>query len=161
MQQAASRYANDWNESIDSKSELSVRQVTKTTKMVNQHRKIMVKCGLGFFIYAVLLVFMCTKSASLGYEIEGLNKDIQKLETENNRLEYQISQKSSLSRVEQIATSQLGMQKVDLQNSIAMEMEAQPVTVAAKENKNVNNAISQKPLYKIYTSLSHLAQNSL
>lgn len=161
MQQAASRYATAWSEPIESQAELSVRQVTRTTTKVNHHRKLMVKSGVGVFLYAVLLVFLCAKSASLGYEIEGLNKDINKLETENNRLEYQISQKSSLSRVEKLAASTLGMEKLDLNNSIAMEVQSQPITIADQADKNENNTISQKPLYKIYTSLSHLAQNSL
>lgn len=160
MQQAASRYATAWKEPIDSRTELSVRQVTKTTKKTNLHRKFLVKTCLAFFVYGVLLVFLCARSASLGYEIEGLNKDIQKLETDNNRMEYQISQMSSLSRVERLASSKLGMQKVDYNNAIAMEVQAQPLKVAEKKDKNAN-AVSQKPLYKIYTSLSHLAQNSL
>lgn len=161
MQQATARYMPTWNDVIDNQAELSVRQVTRTTRKVNQHRKVMVKCGIAFFAYAVLLVFLCAKSSTLGYEIEGLNKDIQNLETANHRLEYQISQKSSLSRVEKLASTKLGMQKLDLNNSIAMEAPSQPLKVASKADPKMSNTISQKPLYKIYTSLTRLAQNNL
>lgn len=160
MQQAASRYINDWAQEIPVQPELSRQQVTRTTRNVNQHRKVMVKCVLGLFVYAVILVFLCSKSASLGYEIEGLNKEIGNLETKNHRMEYQIAQMSSLSRVEKIAVSQLGMQNAEMNNSLAMEVQPEPVKVASQPNTDTNsNSISHKPLYKIYNSLSQLAQN--
>ncbi|CFX62484.1 Cell division protein, FtsL-like [Syntrophomonas zehnderi OL-4] len=161
MQQTASRYTT-WNQPKDNKTDLSIRQVTRVTKKTNHHRKLMVKCGLGVFVYSVLLVFLCAKSASLGYEIEGLNKDISKLETANKRLEFQISQNSSLPQIEAIAVSNLGMEKLDINNSLAVKAEPQPVQIAKQKEKNTaDNTASQKPLYKIYTSLSKLAQNSL
>ncbi len=161
MQQAASNYSNEWRQEIQEQPELSRQQITTTTRKFNQHRKIMVKCGLGLFAYAVLLVFLCSNSAGLGYEIEGLNKDIQSLESDNHRMEYLIAQGSSLSRVEKIASSQLGMQKAEMNNSLAMEMKPEPVKVAGKSTNNASNELSQKPLHKIYNSLVHLAQNSL
>lgn len=161
MQQAAARQTT-WNQPMDSKAELSVRQVTRITRKTNHYRKVMIKCGLGIFAYSVLLVFLCAKSASLGYEIEGLNKDISKLETANKRLEYQISLDSSLPRIEQLAASTLGMEKLDINNSIAVKAQPQPVQIAQQnDNTKEDNTVSQKPLYKIYTSLSQLAQNSL
>ena len=159
MQQVAYKYKNAWQEQVDSPGELRARKVVRTTKQHNQHRKILVKCGLLVFAYAVLLVFLCAKSASLGYDIDNLNKDISKITTANNRVEYQIAQQSSLARIEKIATSELGMQRVDLKNSIAMQVAPQPIRVASQPTAATN--ISEKPLYKIYTSLSHLAQNSL
>ncbi len=159
MQQAASRYSNDWRQEIQEKPELSLRQVTRTTRKVNVHRKIMIKCGFGMFAYAVLLVFLCSKSASLGYDIESLNKEINALETANHRLEFQIAQRSSLSRVEQLASSELGMQKAEMTNSLAMEIKPEPVQVADNSVKSTSKSVSQKPLLKIYNSLSRLAQN--
>ena len=161
MQQAASRYSNDWKQEIQEQPELSLRQVTRTTRKVNQHRKIMIKCGFGMFAYAVLLVFLCSKSAVLGYDIESLNKEINAFETANHRLEYQIAKGSSLSRVEQLASSKLGMQKAEMNNSLAVEIKPEPIKVASKSVKSESSSISQKPLYKIYNSLSHLAQNNL
>ncbi len=159
MQQAASRHSSDWRQEIQEQPELSLRQVTRTTRKVNQHRKIMIRCGFGLFAYAVLLVFLCSKSAGLGYDIESLNKEITALETANHRLEYQIAQESSLSRVEQLASSQLGMQKAEMTNSLAMEFKPEPEKVASRPVSSESNSISQKPLIKIYNSLSHLAQN--
>lgn len=159
MQQVAYKYKNTWQEQVDSPDESRARKVVRTTRQHNQHRKILVKCGLLVFAYAVLLVFLCAKSASLGYDIDNLNKDISKITTANNRVEYQIAQQSSLARIEKIATSELGMQRVDLKNAIAMQVDPQPIQVASQPTAATN--MSQKPLYKIYTSLSRLAQNSL
>lgn len=159
MLQAASRYSSDWRQEIQEQPELSLRQVTRITKKVNQHRKIMIKCGFVMFAYAVLLVFLCSKSASLGYDIENLNKEINALETANHRLEFQIAQGSDLSRVEQLACSQLGMQKAEMTNSLAMEIKPEPVQVADNSVDSTSKSISQNPLHKIYNSLSHLAQN--
>lgn len=157
MQQVAYNYSNPWQEKVElSVVEPRVRTVVKTR--TNQHRKVLVKCGLLVFAYSVLLVFLCAKSASLGYDIDNLNKDINNLTTSNHRLEYQIASYSSLSRIEKIAVTELGMQRADLNNSIAVKAETQPVQVAS--NHKVTTNLSEKPLHKIYTSLSHLAQNS-
>lgn len=159
MQQAVSRCADDWRQDLQVQPELSRQKITRTTRKVNQHRKLMVKCGLGFFVYAVILVFLCSKSAGLGYEIEGLNKEIQSLEIENYRIDYQIAMGSDLSRVEKIASSQLGMQKAEMSNSLAMEVKPDRAIVSSNSTNNNSNTISQKPLHKIYNSLSRLAQN--
>lgn len=158
MQQVAYSYSNSWQEKVELPVvEPRVRTVVKTK--TNQHRKILVKIGMLLFAYAVLLVFLCAKSASLGYEIENLNKDISKLTTANHRLEYQIARCSSLSRIEKLAVTELGMQRADLKNSIAVKVNSKPVQVASREPETAN--LSERPLHKIYTSLSHLAQNSL
>jgi len=158
MQQVAYSYSNSWQEKVEMPVvEPRIRTVVRVK--TNQHRKILVKVGMLLFAYAVLLVFLCAKSASLGYEIENLNKDISKLTTANHRLEYQIARYSSLSRIEKIAVAELGMQRADLKHSIAVKAESKPVQVASRQQETAN--LSERPLYKIYTSLSHLAQNSL
>lgn len=159
MQQAAYKYPNSWQEQVELPVvEPRVRTVAKTRNK-NQYRKFIVKGGFVLFAYAVILVFLCAKSASLGYEIERLNKDISKLATANHRLEYEIARYSSLSRIEKIAVAELGMQKAELQNTIAVKVDPQPIQVASNQPEVTN--LSEKPLYKIYTSLSQLAQNSL
>lgn len=159
MQQAASKYATEWVQDIPVQSRTTVHRITRTTKKVNQHRKIMLQCGLGAFAYAVLLVFLCSQSASLGYDIENLNKQIQGLETENHRLEYQIAHDSSLSRIEMKASTELGMKKADTNSALAMEVQPEPVRLASQTVGNPENQIGQKPLLKIYNSLLQLAQN--
>ena len=88
-----------------------------------------------------------------------MNKEINALETANHRLEFQIAQRSSLSRVEQLASSKLGMQKAEMTNSLAMEIKPEPVQVADNSVNSTSKSVSQKPLLKIYNSLSRLAQN--
>jgi len=114
-----------------------------------------------FFSFALLLVFLCNMSSTLGYQIEQLNLDIQSLQTANNRLDFQIAERSSLDRVERVAVTDLGMYKPDTKTSIALEVKAEPVQVASlavttPDDKN----ISQRILNKMYSSLSRLAQNS-
>jgi len=159
MQQVAYKYSNSWQEQVELPVVEPRARKSVKTRISNQYRKLIVKCGFFLFAYAVLLVFLCAKSASLGYDIERLNKDISKLTTANHRLEYQIARYSSLSRIEKIAATELGMQKADLHNSIAVKVQPKPVQVASSQKETTN--LSEKPLYKIYTSLSHLAQNSL
>jgi len=158
MLQAASKYANDWTQDIPAQPQPTVRRVTRTTRKVNQHRKIMVQCGLGVFAYAVLLVFLCSKSAGLGYDIENLNKDIQALETANHRLEYQIAHNSSLAEIEKRASTELGMKKAESNPSLAMEVQPEPVRIASQSGTG-ENQMGEKPLLKIYNSLLQLAQN--
>ena len=59
-----------------------------------------IKLSVIVFAYALLLVYLCIKSATLGYEIVGLENEINKLNTENNRMEYAIAQNSSLNIIE-------------------------------------------------------------
>lgn len=159
MLQAATKYADEWSQDIPLQPQPTVRRVTQTTRKVNQHRKIMLQCGLGVFAYAVLLVFLCSKSASLGYNIENLNKDIQQLETSNHRLEYQIASASSLSQIEKRASTELGMKIAETNPALAMEVQPEPVRIADKTANTGENQMGQKPLLKIYNSLLQLAQN--
>ena len=161
MLQAESSCARDWNSSNLSETVASVRRIKKTTKKVNYKRKIYIKSGIVVFGYALILVYLCMSSSSLGYKIEKLEKDIQNLETANNRMEYQIAQKSSLDRVAQVAVTDLGMYKPDATKSIAMEVKAEPINMTKTAAITTDDkSISQKLLLKVYSSLSHLAQNT-
>ena len=161
MLQAESSCARDWKTSDLPEPITRGRIVRKTVHKVNNKRKLYIKTAFLFFSFALLLVFLCNMSSTLGYQIEQLNVDIQSLQTANNRLDFQIAEKSSLDRVERVAVSDLGMYKPDSKTSIAVEFKAQPVQVASlavttPDDKN----ISQKILNKMYSSLSRLAQNS-
>ncbi len=161
MLQAESSCARDWRTSDLPQPITRGRIVRKTVHKVNNKRKLYIKTALLFFSFALLLVFLCNMSSTLGYQIEQLNVDIQSLQTANNRLDFQIAEKSSLDRVERVAVTDLGMYKPDSKKSIAVEVKAQPVQVASlaattPDDKN----ISQKILNKMYNSLSRLAQNS-
>lgn len=161
MLQAESSCVRDWNASNLPEAVNSVRRIKKTTKKVNYKRKIYIKSGIVVFGYALILVFLCMSSSTLGYQIGKLEKDIQNLETANNRMDYQIAQKTSLDRVAQVAVADLGMYKPDSTKSIAMEFKAEPVKVASTGTTTTDDkSLSQKLLLKVYSSLSRLAQNS-
>ncbi len=161
MLQAESSLARDWRAFDLPDTNAGSGIVRKKVYKVNNQRKFFIKAGFILFSTALLLVFLCIKSATLGYQIEQLETDIQNLETANYRLDYQIAEKSSLARVEQIATTQLGMYKPDSTTAIAMEAKTEPVQVASAPAAPADNEnISQKLLHKMYSSLSRLAQNS-
>lgn len=131
------------------------------TKTVYNKRSIVIKSGMIFFLFAVLLVFLCIKSATLGYQINSLEKDIANLETENKRLGYSISQKTSLARIERIAMSELGMNKSNVSNGIAVAAVNNKVNNVSVEEKDINDSnstISKKPLKKVYDNLVTLAK---
>lgn len=162
MLQAESSYARDWRAADFDDITTGSRVVRKTVYKVNNKRKLLIKLGLVLFGYALLLVYLCIKSATLGYQIETLQADIQNIQTANNRLDYQIAEKSSLARVEQVAIADLGMYKPDDKASIPVEVtedqtgsvQVASAPAAADENKT----LSQKILNTMYNSLSHLAQ---
>jgi cell division protein FtsL len=161
MLQAESNCAREWDASQLPEVVTSVRRVKKTTTKVNHKRKIYLKSGIVIFGYALILVFLCMSSSTLGYKIGNLEKDIQNLETANHRMDYEIAQKTSLDRVAQVAAADLGMYKPDIKKSIAIEIKAEPINVAKTETiAPADKSISQKLLLEIYSGLSRLAHNS-
>jgi cell division protein FtsL len=167
MLQAESSCARDWDtykvpEAVVSKlPQAVVGGRKKTTTKVNHKRKIYIKSGIILFGYALILVFLCTSSSSLGYKIGKLEKEIKNLETSNSRIEYEIAQKTSLDRVAQVAVADLGMHKPDANKSIAMGVKAEPINIAMTATSTTDDkSMSQKLLLKVYSSLSRLAQNS-
>lgn len=168
MLQAESSCARDWNvyelplkapASRELPSNTDPSTASRTAYKVNYRRKLYIKGACIVFGYALILVFLCMKSAAMGYQIEKLQLDIQSIETANHRLDYQIAEKSSLARVEQIAVSQLGMYKPQSQSALALEVKTEPVKVAAAMSSTQENSLSQRLLNRMYSSLSHLAQN--
>jgi len=161
MLQAESSCAREWRVPDLPDTITSGRIIKKTVHKVNNKRKLFIKTGFSIFGFSLLLVFLCIKSATLGYQIENLEKDIQGLETANHRLEFQIAEKSSLARVAQVAVADLGMYKPDSKTSIAMDVKAEPIQVASVAATTTDDKnISQKVLNIMYSSLSRLAQNS-
>lgn len=161
MLQAERAYARDWNVADLSEAVINDRSVRKTKVQVNKKRKFLLKGTAILFVYALVLVFMCIKSATLGYQIEQMTKDVQNLETANQRMAYQTAQKSSLDRVEHIAVANLGMYRPDLNKSISMQVKTEPINVATTVASASNDmSISQKVLNNLFSSLSRLAQNT-
>jgi len=163
MLQAESTCARDWR--VPNLPETppvgTIARKTVCVYKTNNKRKIYIKSAFMVFGYSLLLVFLCIKSATLGYQIENLEQDIQGLETANHRLEFQIAEKSSLDRVERIAVTQLGMTKPDAKSSLAMEVKSEPIQVASVSPVTTDDQnISEKLLNKMFSSLSRLAQNN-
>jgi cell division protein FtsL len=144
-------------------------ETPKTVKKVSQRtyinkRQLYTKLALLGFLYALLLVTLCMQSATLGYQIEKLESDIQTLETENHRLDFQIAAKSSLGRVEWVALTQLGMYKPisgDRGASLAMAAPAQAATAGGHTLQSPTTLSWREQLMdKITGSWSRLAQNN-
>lgn len=155
MYQASYNNAPDWE---DLKTESNVRMVRKTYKKVNTKRRFVIKAGVLLFIYAIVLVFLCMKSAALGYQILALENNIQQIETSNKQLEYQIAQKSSLQRIEKVAVKDLGMYTPDANEEVAVEAQPQTVNIAKHQNPVPQSKTAEKPLDKVYNALLLLAQ---
>lgn len=160
MLQAQSKYAPQWSTPYTPERVYSVRKVKKTTRKVNQKRKTLVKGGIILFSYSLLLVFLCIKSATLGYQINNLENDIKQLETSNKSIEFQIAQKCSLDKIETVAVNDLGMYKPDIDKAINVEVQKEPVKVASISSNSNTKKVGQNVLHSIYTNLSRLAQNN-
>lgn len=158
MLQAEAEYYQNVNPAVTPNVVENPIRVKKTIKTVNYTRKIVVKFGVAIFVYCLLLVFLCIKSASLGYEIEALKNDIHQLDNSNKQFEYEISQASSLDRIEEVAVRDLGMYKADLKNSFTVDVQNSPVLIASGVKDVSKRADTNKPLQKLYSNLSRLAQ---
>lgn len=129
------------------------RQSRKALTNRNARRNMMIKLSVIVFAYALLLVYLCIKSATLGYEIVGLENEINKLNTENNRMEYAIAQNSSLDIIEEKAITQLGMIIPGTEMCYAVAAADEPVTPALKVESVDNTIAESKPLAKLYASI--------
>ena len=140
-----------------------VRRIKRVYKKTNYYKPKLLKIGLTLFIYALLVVYLCIKISTMGYEIVRLEKDIDKLQTANHMLEFKIAEQISLDRVEMLATKQLGMCKADVSRSIAVVAQKQESvdstsqTTVANISHN-NPRIGEKTLQKLYSNLMLLAE---
>ncbi len=140
-----------------------VRRIKRVYKKTNYHKPKLIKTGLALFIYALLVVYLCIKISTMGYEIVRLEKDTDKLQTANHMLEFKIAEQISLDRVEMLATKQLGMCKPDVSRSIAVvaqkpdSVNSANQTTVANINHN-NTRIGEKTLEKLYSNLMLLAE---
>lgn len=163
MVQAGYDYSRHWEEPVVNRQP-QVRRVKKTYKVVNFKRKMLVKFVIFAFVYALILVYLCIKSATLGYQIVALEKELENYEAANARLQYAIQEACSLEKVEQIAMNELGMYKPDKHLVIAYS--APMVAIQDNEendNQEINNVALEsqdKPLYKLYTNLLLLAEKN-
>lgn len=160
MLQAGYNYAKVLDAESILEANIRVRKVKRTLKTVNCRRGLLVKCTVLIFAFALLVVYLCIKTSTLGYQIVSLEKDINNLETANQRMAYEIAEKSSLQRIEQIATSKLGMNKPEMDGAFTVMVppkDVQQVKLAREEQSKTTDLPGQKSLQKIYASLTRLA----
>ncbi|ABI68139.1 hypothetical protein [Syntrophomonas wolfei] len=138
------------------------RKIRRTYKKIDCKKTWLLKGGLFFFAWAILIVFLCITVSTMGYQIVGLEKDIERLQASNQRIEYEIAQKSSLDRIELLATKDLGMVKAeeDLNFAVVIPSERRGETAVKQDSVNVANRDQEKALKKIYDNLIRLAARS-
>ncbi|MFA7149369.1 MAG: hypothetical protein WC109_11195 [Syntrophomonadaceae bacterium] len=143
--------------------EQPVQRIKRVYKKTNSRKTFLVKSGLALFAYALVVVYLCIKVSTMGYDIVRLEKDVDKLQAANHMLEFKIAEQISLDRVEMLATKQLGMCKPDVSRSIAVTAQ-KPETVnlasltTAGDIDNSKTKIGEKTLQKLYSNLTLLAE---
>ena len=165
MIQAGYNYVPTWdNEDVmEPRTERIVKKVV--TKKPNKRRKLLGRLGMGMFLYGLLLVFLCIKSASLGYQIVQLEKDISGLQTANDRIEYRIAQMTALPQIEAVAQNELNMYKPDKSIKIVVSNSAYSSSQGSSHVATVDESLTPQDnegssLEKLYLSLMQLADNN-
>lgn len=153
MVQAGYDYAKWEDQYVPEPTRQDRRVKRKTT--INKHTKknVMIKLSIIVFAYALLLVYLCIKSATLGYEIVSLENEINRMNTENHRMEYAIAQNTSLDLIEQKAISELGMIIPGTEMSYAVAAVSEPVNPVLTVETVDNTVAEDKPLAKLYASI--------
>ncbi|HAA08980.1 MAG: hypothetical protein ACOX6F_00450 [Syntrophomonadaceae bacterium] len=159
MIQAGLDYSNNWDAESFYRPVPQVKKVRRTYRTSNPKGKVFVKTAVALFVYALVLVYLCIKGALLGYQIVELENEIKDLETANNRIEYSIAEKCSLSYIE-IAAHELGMTKAEQGITVAVVPEFEPIIINENDTPTTNQ-IGQNPLNKLYNNLLLLAHNNL
>ncbi len=165
MIQAGYKYLPAWEEEavIEPRAKRIVKKVTK--KKANKRRKLLGKLSIGLFVYGLLLVFLSIKSASLGYQILQIEKDIGGLQAANDRIEYQIAQMNSLPRIEAVAQNELNMYKPESTIEVAVFDRSYSSSQNSNQVATVDESLTPThneggSLEKLYLSLMQLADNN-
>lgn len=165
MLQAGYKY-EDYSYYSMNKEEIGYKPVYESRVDLLRARKKKVLCKIiaVFFIYAVVLVYLCVKSAVLGYQIVDLEKEIHNIENENLRIQYLTENSCSLEMVEKIAVNELHMIKPDTKVDIAVLPTEVKVTaperIASDEQDGKTGSQPEKPLYRLYANLAFLAEKN-
>ncbi len=139
-----------------------VRKIRRTYKKIDGKKTWLLKSGLFFFAWALLIVCLCITVSNMGYQIVGLEADIEKLQDSNRRIEYEIAQKSSLDRIELMAVQDLGMVKAgeDLKFAVVIPAEKEERATMKQVSSEIADNDQEKALTKIYNNLVRLAAQS-
>jgi cell division protein FtsL len=153
-------YARNTDSFDMAEPEVKTTTVKRTYKRINRKRVLILKSAALLFTYALVLVYLCIKSATLGYQIVDLQKDIEDLEAANKRMEYNIAQQTSLQRVEEIAQKDLGMCKPDENAIVQIAAQSEPVKSAELPKTTVSQqpATGANTLLKVYQTIAVMAR---
>lgn len=152
MVQAGYDYANRENQYAQEPNRHDRRLKKKTAVKTNKKKNVITRLSIIVFAYALLLVYLCIKSATLGYEIVSLENEINRINNENHRLEYAIAQNTSLEIIENKAMTQLGMISPGMDLSYAVAVASEQINPVLKV-ENDNTIAENKPLEKLYASI--------
>lgn len=159
MVQAGYDYSN-WEYQYIPETTREDRRVQKKKRVKSNSRKnFFLKFSIIALAYAFLLVYLCIRSATLGYEIVNLEKEIQGMETANQRMEYAIAQKTSLDVIEKRATQELSMFSPGSEMSYAVAATAAITDIASAEKMTADPA-GEKPLEKLYAGIMLLTEKN-
>ncbi|NPV26570.1 MAG: septum formation initiator family protein [Firmicutes bacterium] len=97
--------------------ELSRNNPTPQRRAKLTHRRkvglkvLLVGAVLSGFVFGLVLTFYYLYSVRLGYQVVALQNEIASIKKENAYLELEVARLKSLDRIEQVATTRLGMVK--------------------------------------------------
>jgi len=148
---------------IEFEDEKIPQRIKKVYKKTNSSKKTLLKIGMVAFIYCVIIVYLCIKVSTMGYQVVKLKNDIEDLYAANRMLEFQIAKQVSLDRVEKIAITELGMRKSDASKAIAVAVnQPKPQNNRSSEqaatNEDNSTNIREGALQKLFDNLVLLAE---
>ncbi|HHU33158.1 MAG TPA: hypothetical protein GXZ50_10955 [Clostridia bacterium] len=115
--------------------------VPKRNRQVRKRLSVRIKYSMAFLVILAFVTGLALTSRVAvyfyrGYEITKLNREIEALQTDNERLKLEIEQLCSLNRVEDLAINKLGMVKPS-----AEDIELLPVekNLALASNNGITN----------------------
>lgn len=141
---------------------IRVKRIKKTYTRVNGKKIFVLKVGALVFCYALLLVFLCIKSATLGYQIVDLQKQVAQLNADNNIIQYQIASETALPRIQELAEKNLGMYQPDSSTGSVVDVAVQPAaakkTTVPSANRPQQPKTGEKALTKVYQTIAALVR---
>lgn len=156
----AHSYARNGSHLDISEQTVGVTRVKRTYTRVNGKRLFIIKTGILLFGYALVLVYLCIKSATLGYQIVDLQKQINNLDTHNKRIEYQIASHTSLQRIEELAVKNLDMYKPDASSMLQVAVQSKPAKTASLSQTmpSKQSSTGVNTLHKVYKNIAVMAR---
>ncbi len=101
---------NDYHESYEQQP-APTRRTKRQPKRKFGVKTLVVGVVLSGFIFGMVLTFYHLYSVRLGYQVVALQNEIATMKKENAYLELEVARLKSLDRIEQVATTRLGMVK--------------------------------------------------